>query len=66
MIVVGTSGVVQPVASLPLIARANGGRIVEVNSGSVEMTGRNSDILLQTRATMSMMALESAFERAFP
>ncbi|MGA1847865.1 MAG: SIR2 family NAD-dependent protein deacylase [Thermoplasmatota archaeon] len=64
MIVVGTSGVVQPVASLPPIARSNGGRIVEVNSGSLELTGRYSDILIQAEATRGMTALESAFERA--
>jgi NAD-dependent deacetylase len=31
MLVAGTSGVVEPAASLPYIAKANGGRVVEVN-----------------------------------
>jgi len=31
MLVVGTSGVVEPAASLPYMAKANGGRVIEVN-----------------------------------
>jgi NAD-dependent deacetylase len=65
LIIVGTSGVVQPVASIPPIARSNGGRIVEVNPGSLELEGKHCDIFLQTKATKGMLALESAFERAY-
>jgi NAD-dependent deacetylase len=65
MIVVGTSGIVQPVALIPPIARSKGGRIVEVNSGSKELTGNHSDLLIVAPATKGMIALESAFERAY-
>lgn len=38
MLVVGTSGVVQPAASLPHYARSAGGRIIEVNPRRSELT----------------------------
>lgn len=37
-LVVGTSAVVQPAASLPLVARESGGRVVEVNTQETPLT----------------------------
>lgn len=49
MLVVGTSGQVQPAASLPVVARRRGARIVEVNPTPSEITAR-SDIMLSARS----------------
>jgi len=48
MLVVGTSGVVQPAASLPGSARRRGARIVEVNPQPSELSS-SVDILLQAK-----------------
>ena len=49
MLVVGTSGNIQPAASLPVVARRSGARIVEVNPVPSEITA-SSDILLDTKS----------------
>jgi len=49
MLVVGTSGQVQPAASLPVVARRSGARIVEVNPAPSEITS-SSDILLEAKS----------------
>jgi NAD-dependent deacetylase len=49
MLVVGTSGLVQPAASLPFAARRKGARIVEVNPQSTDISS-SADILLQARS----------------
>ena len=49
MLVVGTSGSVQPAASLPVVARRRGARIVEVNPTPSEITA-SSDILLPAKS----------------
>lgn len=49
MLVVGTSGSVHPAASLPVVARRRGARIVEVNPTPSEITA-SSDILLPAKS----------------
>jgi NAD-dependent deacetylase len=44
-LVVGTSGVVQPAASLPLLTREAGGRVVEVNPRSTPLSGAAHGVL---------------------
>jgi len=63
LIVVGTSGLVQPAAMIPGIAKANGGRIVEVNPERGALSMVNADILIQSKATVGMRALELALEK---
>ncbi len=46
MLVVGTSGLVQPAASLPLVAQAAGATVIELNTEPSQLTGR-VDIFLQ-------------------
>jgi len=60
LIVVGTSGFVQPVAMIPGIAKASGGRIVEVNPERGSLSMVDADILIQSRATVGLRALELA------
>jgi NAD-dependent deacetylase len=45
MLVVGTSVVVQPAASLPLVALRNGARLVEVNPAETPLSGHAHEIL---------------------
>ena len=49
MIVVGTSGVVQPAASMPLIAKQSGAYVVEINPETTPITPF-SDLFLKGKA----------------
>jgi NAD-dependent deacetylase len=61
MLIVGTSGVVQPAASLPYYARRAGARILEVNPVPSELTymtdvylqGPSGELLPQVVAALS-------------
>jgi NAD-dependent deacetylase len=50
MLVVGTSGIVQPAASIPLIARRAGALIVEINPEATPLTDCVSDVFLQGKS----------------
>ncbi|MBQ4493038.1 MAG: NAD-dependent deacylase [Elusimicrobiaceae bacterium] len=50
MIVVGTSGEVMPACSLPLTAKQNGAKIIEVNTLPSSYTGSISDYFFQEKA----------------
>ncbi|MEA3559803.1 MAG: Sir2 family NAD-dependent protein deacetylase [Candidatus Thermoplasmatota archaeon] len=65
MIVVGTSGVVQPVAMLPAIVKAQAGRLIEINLEPTELTVSLSDVFLKTPAEIGMRAIEEAFRERF-
>jgi NAD-dependent deacetylase len=47
MLVVGTSGVVQPAASIPLIAKHHGALVVEVNPERTPLTDAISDVFIE-------------------
>ncbi len=61
MLVVGTSGMVQPAASLPLAAGAAGATVVEVNTEPSQLTGY-VDIFLQGSAGEVLPALVDSIE----
>lgn len=48
-LVVGTSGMVQPAAGLPLIVRQNGGKVIEVNPEATPLTGA-AEVSIRARA----------------
>ncbi len=60
MLVIGTSGMVEPAASLPALARSNGALIVEVNPEPSWLTTTTVDIFLQGAAedVMPLLVLE--------
>jgi NAD-dependent deacetylase len=64
-IVIGTSGVVQPVASLPPTAKANGGHVIEINPLESDLTSYCSDVHIKAPATVGTRALEMALEECF-
>lgn len=63
MLVVGTSGVVHPAASLPGVTKRAGGRLVEVNLNPSQITP-SVDVFLQGPSGEVLPALLSAFRRA--
>lgn len=64
MLVVGTSGVVQPAASIPLIAKRAGALIVEVNPEETPLTEFASDVFLRGKAGEVLSNLYEAIEAA--
>jgi NAD-dependent deacetylase len=50
MLVVGTSAVVQPAALMPVYAKQNGAKVVEINPESTPLTGEISDYLIMGKA----------------
>lgn len=57
MLVIGTSGMVEPAASLPSIAKNSGALIVEVNPEPSWLTNSTVDIFLQGKAEETMPLL---------
>jgi NAD-dependent deacetylase len=57
MLVVGTSAVVQPVASMPVIAKNSGAKIIEINMETTALTGHVSDLILLGKAGEMMNRL---------
>ncbi|MBI9087249.1 MAG: NAD-dependent deacylase [Desulfobacterales bacterium] len=50
MLVVGTSAVVQPAAFMPVIAKENGAKVIEINPEPTPLTSAVSDYLVQGKA----------------
>lgn len=63
MLVIGTSAFVQPAAYMPVIAKDNGAKIIEINSESTPLTRSISDIPLLGKAGKVMSTLVSHVEK---
>lgn len=63
MLVIGTSGMVQPAASLPYIAKNTGSTIIEVNMTKTVLTGSVVDIHIIGSSSIILPLLVSATER---
>jgi len=50
MLVVGTSAIVQPAATMPIIAKQSGAKIIEINPERTPLTGSISDYLIMGKA----------------
>ncbi len=50
MLVVGTSAMVQPAAFMPVVARQNGAKVIEINPESTPLTRATSNYLLKGKA----------------
>ncbi|MFW6305679.1 MAG: RNA polymerase subunit sigma, partial [Candidatus Saliniplasma sp.] len=57
MLVIGTSAIVQPAASLPSLAKRSGAEILEINLDSTPLTQRISDIFLKGEASKILSRL---------
>lgn len=64
MLVIGTSAIVQPAAFMPVIARENGAKIIEVNPEPTPLTHRISDYLIEGGAGIIMKQIADGLEEA--
>lgn len=62
MIVVGTAGQVMPACSLPLLAKRNGAKIIEVNTLPSSYTDTVTDLYFPVKATEFFTELEKELE----
>ncbi len=60
MLVIGTSAIVQPAATMPYIAKDNGATVVEINPDPTPLTDRISDLLLMGEAGAILPRLVAA------
>jgi NAD-dependent deacetylase len=63
MLVVGTSAVVQPAASMPVIARQSGAIVIEINPEPTALTGTISHYLIRGTAGEVMNRIVSGLEK---
>ncbi len=64
MLVIGTSGMVDPAASLPLLARSKGALVIEVNPAPSQLTAAATDVFLEGRAEQVLPMLVDEVEFA--
>lgn len=60
MLLIGTSAVVYPAASLPLIAKRNGAKVIEIN---IENAFNDSDIVIEEKAGTALPEIEKAVNK---
>lgn len=63
MLVVGTSAVVQPAASMPIIAKQSGAVVIEINPEPTALTGMISNYLIPGKAADVMNRIISGLEK---
>jgi NAD-dependent deacetylase len=63
MLVLGTSAVVQPAASMPGIAKESGAVVIEINPEPTPLTGSVSDFLIQGKAGEIMQRIVAELEK---
>jgi len=63
MLVVGTSAVVQPAAMMPVIAKQNGAKIIEINPEPTPLTGEVSDYFIQGKAGTVMNGIVNCLQQ---
>ena len=66
MLVIGTSAMVQPAATMPLIAKDNGATIIEINREPTPLTSRISDLALMGNAGSVIPRLVEAVSERLP
>lgn len=60
LLVIGTSGIVMPVAQIPYLVKSSGGKVVEINTAPSALTYRISDVFIKSMAVPGMISLEKA------
>ncbi len=58
MIIIGTTGEIQPASHIPLIAKENGAKIIEINIEKSNYTDTITDIFLQDKATAASKKIQ--------
>ncbi len=54
---IGTTGEIQPASMIPIIAKNNGTRIIEINVNNTKYTNNITDVFLKGKATEMMLNL---------
>ena len=65
LMVVGTSAVVSPANSIPVIAKRNGAKIIEINKERTHLTGSLTDVFLQGEAGEIIDRLLAVIKKRF-
>jgi len=60
MIIIGTTGEIQPASQIPVLAKQNGAKIIEINIEKSNYTDTITDIFLQDKATVCAKELKKA------
>jgi len=63
MLVVGTSALVQPAASMPILAKQAGAVVIEINPAPTPLTGMISDFLILGEAGAIMNRIVAGLEK---
>jgi len=63
MLVLGTSAVVQPAAYMPVVAKENGAKVIEINPENTPLTGRISDYIILGRGGEVMNGIIAELEK---
>jgi NAD-dependent deacetylase len=63
MLVIGTSAIVQPAASMPVIAKQSGAVVIEINPEPTPLTGVTSTFLIQGKAGEIMNAIIAGLDK---
>jgi NAD-dependent deacetylase len=63
MLVVGTSAMVQPAASMPVIAKQSGAMVIEINPEPTALTGMISNYLIRGKAADVMNRIVAGLEK---
>ena len=63
LMVVGTSAVVSPANTIPVIAKQNGAKIIEINKEATHLTGSITDVFIQGGAGEVISALVNEIKR---
>jgi len=60
MIVIGTTGIVFPAGQIPMQAKRNGAKIIEINVTPSEYTGKITDVFIQEPASKALKTFQKA------
>lgn len=63
MLVAGTSATVQPAASIPVIARESGAKVIEINPEPTPLTGEISNYIVEAEAGWAISAIADAVKQ---
>ena len=62
-IVVGTTGEIMPASQIPIIAKQNGAKIIEINTSPSNYSDRITDVFIQGKATQVFKQLNGLLEK---
>jgi NAD-dependent deacetylase len=62
MLVIGTTGEIQPASQIPILAKENGAKIIEINIEKSNYTDTVTDIFLQDKATVASEKLKNSIK----